>query len=284
MIELFLRYEFLQNALYTGLMIGFIAPLLGVFLVVRRLSLIADALSHIALAGIAASLYVSKAVPTISILGPYTMGMLFSVAGSLLIERLRTAYTYYKEIAIPIILSGGIALSVVFLSLANGFNNDLFQYLFGSVMTVSRQDVWTIALISVTVFFVIIIFFKELFFLSFDEEQAIVAGINRQLVHFIFIVMVAFVIVASMRIVGILLVSALMTLPVAAAMRFAKGFKQLFIYSIIFGEISVILGLIFSFYLDVVPGGMIVMISVCILLVALISRRTIIRKKVDLYD
>ncbi len=139
MIELFLRYEFLQNALYTGLMIGFIAPLLGVFLVVRRLSLIADALSHIALAGIAASLYVSKAVPTISILGPYTMGMLFSVAGSLLIERLRTAYTYYKEIAIPIILSGGIALSVVFLSLANGFNNDLFQYLFGSVMTVSDK-------------------------------------------------------------------------------------------------------------------------------------------------
>ncbi|GAE30706.1 zinc ABC transporter [Halalkalibacter hemicellulosilyticusJCM 9152] len=212
------------------------------------------------------------------------MGMFFSVIGSLLIEKLRTAYTYYKEIAIPIILSGGIGLSVVFLSLANGFNNDLFQYLFGTVMAVSRQDVWTISVITGAVLIVIILFFKELFFLSFDEDQAIVSGVNRKLVHFIFIVLVALVIVVSMRIVGILLVSALMTLPVAAAMRFAKGFKQLFIYSIVFGELSVIVGLISAFYLDVVPGGMIVMVAVCILLLSLTIKTTIKRKKVELYD
>ncbi|MFA9455818.1 metal ABC transporter permease [Halalkalibacter sp. AB-rgal2] len=284
MVELFLRYEFLQNALYAGILIGFLAPLLGVFLVVRRLSLIADALSHIALAGIAASLFIGKTWPQLPVAGPYSMGMFFSVIGSLLIEKLRTAYTYYKEIAIPIILSGGIGLSVVFLSLANGFNNDLFQYLFGTVMAVSRQDVWTITVITGFVFIVIVLFFKELFFLSFDEDQAIVSGINRKLVHFIFIVMVALVIVVSMRIVGILLVSALMTLPVAAAMRFAKGFKQLFVYSIVFGELSVIVGLISAFYLDVVPGGMIVMVAVCILLLSLTVKTTIKRKKVDLYD
>lgn len=269
MLDLFLKYEFLQNAFYTGLMIGFLAPLLGVFLVVRRLSLIADALSHIALAGIAASLLLTKSFPAFAAISPLTMGIVFSIGGSLLIEKLRKAYKFYKEIAIPIILSAGIGLSVVFLSLAGGFNNDLFQYLFGSVIAVSRSDLWMITTITILVLITIIFFFKELFFLSFDEEQAIVSGINRKLVDFIFIIIVALVIVASMKIVGILLVSALMTLPVAAAMRFAKGFKQMFVYSICFGEISVIAGLISAYYFDVAPGGMIVLIAVFILLLSI---------------
>ncbi len=116
---------------------------------------------------------------------------------------------------------------------------------------------------------VLIFFYKELFFLSFDEEQAVVAGINRKVIHFIFIVMVALVIAASMRIVGILLVSSLMTLPVAAAMRLAKGFKQMFLYSVIFGEIAVVGGLVSAYYLDLAPGGMIVMIAVIILLLTI---------------
>lgn len=269
MLDLFFKYEFLQNAFYTGVMIGFLAPLLGVFLVVRRLSLIADALSHIALAGIAASLLLTKSFPAFATISPLTMGIVFSIGGSLLIERLRKAYKFYKEIAIPIILSAGIGLSVVFLSLAGGFNNDLFQYLFGSVIAVSRPDLWMITSITILVLITIIFFFKELFFLSFDEEQAIVSGINRKLVDFIFIIIVALVIVASMKIVGILLVSALMTLPVAAAMRFAKGFKQMFAYSICFGEISVIAGLLSAYYLDVAPGGMIVLIAVFILLLSI---------------
>ncbi|WP_332632126.1 metal ABC transporter permease [Halalkalibacter flavus] len=269
MLEAFFRYEFLQNAFYSGLLIGLLAPLLGVFLVVRRLALIADALSHITLSGIAASLLLAKHVVFFQGLNPLYLGLVFSVGGSILIEQLRSAYKFYKEIAIPIILSGGIGLGVVFISMADGFNNDLFNYLFGSVIAVSRSDLWTICIITVVVLVVLILFYKELFFLSFDEEQAKVSGINRKLVNFIFIVMVALVIAASMRIVGILLVSALMTLPVAAAMRLAKGFKQMFIYSIFFGEIAVVTGLVSSFYLDLAPGGMIVMISVLILLIVI---------------
>ncbi|MDT8861754.1 metal ABC transporter permease [Alkalihalobacillus sp. MEB130] len=269
MLEAFLRYEFLQNAFYSGMLIGLLAPMLGVFLVVRRLALIADALSHITLSGIAASLLLAKHVAFFQGLNPLYLGLVFSVGGSLLIEQLRSAYKYYKEIAIPIILSGGIGLGVVFISLADGFNNDLFNYLFGSVIAVSRSDLWTISIITVVVLMVLLLFYKELFFLSFDEEQAIVSGINRKLVNFIFIIMVALVIAASMRIVGILLVSALMTLPVAAAMRLAKGFKQMFFYSIVFGEVAVVTGLITSFYLDLAPGGMIVMIAVLILLLVI---------------
>ncbi|RSD27466.1 metal ABC transporter permease [Mesobacillus subterraneus] len=269
MISGLLQYEFLQNAFLTGMIIGVIAPLLGVFIVVRRLSLIADALSHVTLAGIAASLLLEKKFMLFSGLNPLYMGMAFSVGGSLFIEKLRTVYKHYQELAIPIILSGGIGLGVIFISLADGFNTDLFSYLFGSVSAVSRADLWTILIISILVIAVVVSLYKELFLLSFDEEYARATGIAAKSLHFIFIVMVALVIAASMRIVGILLVSSLMTLPVAASIRFAKGFKQTIFFSILFGEISVLGGLFLSYYLDLAPGGTIVMIAVLILVLAI---------------
>jgi zinc transport system permease protein len=273
MISGLMQYEFLQNAFLTGMIIGIIAPLLGVFIVVRRLSLIADALSHVTLAGIAASLLLEKKFMLFSGLNPLYMGMAFSVSGSLFIEKLRTVYKHYQELAIPIILSGGIGLGVIFISLADGFNTDLFSYLFGSVSAVTRTDLWTIAIISVLVILLVVLLYKELFLLSFDEEYARATGIAAKTLHFIFIIMVALVIAASMRIVGILLVSSLMTLPVAASIRFAKGFKQTIFFSILFGEISVIGGLILSYYMDLAPGGTIVMIAVLILILAIWLKR-----------
>ncbi|WP_019154530.1 metal ABC transporter permease [Robertmurraya massiliosenegalensis] len=269
MIRDLLQYEFLQNAFLTGMIIGIIAPLLGVFIVVRRLSLIADALSHVTLAGIAASLLLEKKFMVMSGLNPLYMGMVFSVGGSLFIEKLRTVYKHYQELAIPIILSGGIGLGAIFISLADGFNTDLFGYLFGSVSAVSRTDLYTILLISVFVIAAIILLYKELFLLSFDEEHAKASGIAVKSIHFIFIIMVALVIAASMRIVGILLVSSLMTLPVAASIRIARGFKETIFYSILFGETSVLGGLVLSYYLDLAPGGTIVMIAVIILVVTI---------------
>lgn len=269
MISGLMQYEFLQNAFLTGMIIGVIAPLLGVFIVVRRLSLIADALSHVTLAGIAASLLLEKKFLLVSGLNPLYMGMAFSVGGSLFIEKLRTVYKHYQELAIPIILSGGIGLGVIFISLADGFNTDLFSYLFGSVSAVSRTDLWTIAIISILVILLVVVLYKELFLLSFDEEYARATGIAAKTLHFVFIVMVALVIAASMRIVGILLVSSLMTLPVAASIRFAKGFKQTILFSILFGEVSVLGGLVLSYYLDLAPGGTIVMIAVLILILTI---------------
>ena len=269
MIESILRFEFLQNAFAAGIIIGVIAPLLGVFIVVRRLSLISDALSHVTLSGIAFSLLLGKYFPFFYTLNPLYMGIAFSVTGALFIEKLRTVYKQYQDLAVPIILSTGIGLSAIFVSLADGFNRDLMGYLFGSVSAVTRSDLWTIVGISVLVLVVVIGLYKELFLLSFDEEHAKASGIPAKTVHFIFIVLVALVIAASMRIVGILLVSALITLPVAASIRIAKGFKQTIFYSILFGEISVLGGLTLSYYLDIAPGGTIVMIAVLILLLTI---------------
>jgi zinc transport system permease protein len=274
-LQAIFQYEFLQNAFLTGILIGIIAPLLGAFIVVRRLSLIADALSHVTLSGIAASLYFSKTVQSMQGLNPLYFGMIFSVTGSLFIERLRTLYKHYQELAIPIILSGGIGIGVIFISLADGFTTDLFSYLFGSVSAVSRGDLYLIAVISIVVILVIFLLYKELFLLSFDEDHAKASGIPAKAIHFIFMVMVALVIAASMRIVGILLVSSLMTLPVAASIRIARGFKQTIGFSVLFGEISVVVGLISAFYLDLAPGGTIVVTAIFILLITIAAKKVL---------
>jgi zinc transport system permease protein len=262
---------FLRNTFFTGILIGIIAPLLGTFIVVRRLSLLADALSHVTLAGIAFGLLMEKKFAIM--LSPLYSGMAFSVIGSILIEKLRGVYKAYQEIAIPIILSGGVGLSVIFISIANGFNTDLFNYLFGSVSAVSRNDFYSIAVISFFIVVIILLFYKELFALSFDEEYATISGLHSKAIHLLFIVLTALVIAASIRIVGVLLVSALMTLPVAASMRLAKGFKQMVMLSIVFGEIAVIIGLVTGYYLRIPSGGTIVMTSILILLFVMFIKR-----------
>ena len=273
MIESIFQYEFLQNAFASGLIIGFIAPLLGVFIVVRRLSLIADALSHVTLAGIAGSLYLSQSVAALASLNPLYLGIVASVTGSLFIERLRRLYKHYEELAIPIIMSAGLGFGAIFISLAEGFSSDLFSYLFGSVSVVSRQDLWIIIGIALIVIIYLSLFFKELFVLSFDEEYAKASGLPAKWIHVLFMIVTALVIAGSMRIVGILLVSSLMTLPVAAAMRISKSFKQAILLSVLFGELAVIIGLISAFYLNLAPGGTIVVTSIIILLLTILSKK-----------
>jgi zinc transport system permease protein len=273
MIESLLQYQFLQNAFISGLIIGIIAPLLGVFIVVRRLSLIADALSHVTLAGIAGSLYLSQTIGALALLNPLYLGIAASVTGSLFIERLRRMYKHYEELAIPIIMSAGLGFSAIFISLAEGFSSDLFSYLFGSVSAVSRQDLWIIICIALIVITFLTFFYKELFVLSFDEEYAKASGLPAKWIHILFMIVTALVIAGSMRIVGILLVSSLMTLPVAAAMRIAKGFKQAIFFSVLFGELAVIIGIVSAYYMNLAPGGTIVVTSIIILLLTITLKK-----------
>lgn len=270
MIDALFTFDFIRYSFITGLIVGMIAPLLGAFIVVRRLSLIADALSHISLGGITFGLYVTSL--TGLVINPLIPGVVFSVLGALGIEKMRTAYKNFSEISIPIIMSLGIALSVIFLSLSNGFNQDLFGYLFGSISAVTKGDLILISIIGIVVVTFIILLYKEMFLLSFDEEYSEVMKINR-FIHIVFIILVALVISASMRIVGILLVSAMMTLPVAAAIRITSSFKQLIFVSILFGELSVISGLFLGFHLDISPGGTIVFVALLILALTFLVKK-----------
>lgn len=261
MIDALLNFDFVRYSLISGLLIGFVAPLIGAFIVVRRLSLIADALSHVTLGGISFGMFLITVVPAVAFINPMWFGILYAVVGALLIEKLRTSYSNYQEIAIPIIMSAGIALSAIFISLADGFNQEIIGLLFGSISAVTLSDTITILIITLIVVIFILSLYKELFLLSFDEEYSAVIGIPKW-IQFLFIVIVAMVISASMRLVGILLVSALITLPVAISLRLTKAFKQLILLSIVIGEIAVIAGLVLAFYLNLSPGGVIVILLV----------------------
>ena len=278
MIDALLNFDFIRYSLISGLLIGFIAPLIGAFIVVRRLSLIADALSHVTLGGISFGMFLLTIIPVFSVINPMWFGILFAVIGALSIEKLRTSFSNYQEIAIPIIMSAGIALSAIFISLADGFNQEIVGLLFGSISAVNISDLTTIIIITIIVLIFIVLFYKELFILSFDEEYSKVIGIPKW-IQFLFIVIVAMVISASMRVVGILLVSALITLPIAISMRITKGFKQLIALSVILGELSVILGLIIAFYMNISPGGVIVILLVVMLILTMTIQKLKIKFK-----
>ncbi|OHO70295.1 metal ABC transporter permease [Staphylococcus sp. HMSC036D05] len=278
MIDALLNFDFMRYSLISGILIGFIAPLIGAFIVVRRLSLIADALSHVTLGGISFGMFILTVIPALSLINPMWFGIIFAVIGALLIEKLRTSFSNYQEIAIPIIMSAGIALSAIFISLADGFNQEIVGLLFGSISAVNLSDLTTIIVITIIVVLFITLFYKELFILSFDEEYSKVIGIPKW-IQFLFIIIVAMVISASMRVVGILLVSALITLPIAISMRLTKGFKQLIALSVVLGESAVILGLVLAFYMNISPGGVIVVLLVIMLMITMIYQKLKVKFK-----
>ncbi|MED1914120.1 metal ABC transporter permease [Bacillus thuringiensis] len=263
------QYDFLRYTLFSGILIGLICPILGTFLIVRRLSMMADGLSHVTLSGVAAGMLISKKVAIFSAVNPLFFGMLFAVIGSLFIERLRKVYKAYQDLAIPIILSAGLGLFTVLISIADGFNADLYSYLFGKIVTVSIEDLYALIGVAVVVLGTVLLIYKELFAVSFDEEFARVSGVARRSINLWFMVLVALTIAASMRIVGVLLISALITLPVAASLQIAKSFRQTIFLSILFAEFSVLSGLYFAYLLDWASGGTIVLMAVLVMLVVL---------------
>lgn len=267
------QYEFLRYTLFSGILIGLICPILGTFLIVRRLSMMADGLSHVTLSGVAAGMLLAKKFTFFAAINPLFFGMLFSVIGSLFIERLRKVYKAYQDLAIPIILSTGLGLFTVLISMADGFTTDLYSYLFGKIVTVTKEDLFALIGVAVVVIGTVVLIYKELFAVSFDEEFARVSGVSRKSINLWFMILVALTIAASMRIVGVLLISALITLPVAASLQIAGSFRQTIFYAILFAEISVLFGLYFAYLLDWASGGTIVLMAVLLLLIVLGAKR-----------
>lgn len=272
-------YSFLRYAFVAAIVIGFTAPLIGSFVVVRRMSLIADALSHVTLAGISFSLFLGQYISLFSDLNPLYLGTIVSVAAALGLNWLRGKYVHFQELSIPIMMSAGMGFSAIFISLSRGFSVDLTTLLFGSISAVSQSDIAMIVGVAMITVAVILVFYKQLLFLSFDEEQAKVSGLPSTLLHVLFMFVVALVIAVSMRIVGTLLVSSLITLPVAAALRFTSSFKQTILWSIVFGEIATIGGLVLAYDLDVAPGGVIVLLAVFILASVMLLERVMLSRK-----
>ena len=273
------EYSFLRYALLTGVIMGFVTPIIGSFVVIRRLSFIADTLSHFSLAGLSIGLFLINIMGFTFISDPLYLAMIFSVIGALFIEILRGYYQNYKEISMPIVMSLGTALSALFISLSGGFNSSIYNYLFGSILTVGNEYLLIITIVTVVVLTLLFIFYKEMVLISFDETYAKLLGIKIGRFQFVSTIILAVIVSLSIATVGVLLVSSLMIIPVAAAMKVGKSFKNTVVIAIMFSELSIIGGLWLSYELDIASGATIVLINILILLLVGIFRKFYVRKK-----
>lgn len=264
MIDLF-QYSFMVRGLEAGIIIAIIAPLIGIFLVLRRYSLIADTLSHVSLAGVAIGLLLK--------LNPLLTALMATIVSSVAIERLRISKKVFGESALSLFLSGSLALAIVLISLTGGFNTDIFSYLFGSITTVKQEDVFVIGILGVFVIATIIAFYKELVFITIDEEAAKVSGIPTKMINILLIMLAALTVSLSLPIVGALLISALIVIPVVTALQLRTSFKKTIFIAEGISLFSVISGIILSFYLNLATGGTIVLITIILFLLTLFFKQ-----------
>ncbi len=261
----FWQFDFLRRALEAGLLIGIAAPFLGIFLVVRRYSLLSDALSHVSFLGVALALLLKI---------PIFFGVLFlSVSAALGMERLRSSGKILGESVVALVLSGSLALAVVLLSSLRGLNVNIMSYLFGSLSTVTHFDLLMLFAIVILVLTFVILRYRQLFLTALDEDLARVSGVRVSVLNATFAALAAGVVAASLQIVGALLIGALMVIPVLAALELRKGFFVTLVFSEVISLLSVVIGLLLSYRFDLASGGAIVLVAMGFYFFAFFGRR-----------
>ncbi len=260
-----LDFDFMRRALVAAALVGLIAPLIGVFLVQRRLALLGDGMGHVALTGVGLAFLLGTA--------PIPTAMATAVIGAFLIEFIRYRSRTAGDVALALLFYGGIAGGVMFASLAPGRGTaSLNSYLFGSLSTVAEGDLVALGVLCLFVVAVITILGRELFAVSLDPDVAAVQGIRVRAMSTLMAVLAAVVVVVGMRVVGLLLVSAIMIVPVAAAQQVTRSFRGTAVLAIILGLVASVAGLVGSFYVEVPPGPAIVLVALaCFAVLAVIA-------------
>lgn len=256
--------QYMQLALAAGLVVGVSAPLVGTFLVQKRLSLMGDGIGHVAFAGVAAGLLTG--------LNPLWTALVAAIAGAVAIEWLRLRRRAAGDLALAVFFYSGIAAGVVLTGLAGSLNAGLLTYLFGSILTVSPADTVTIVLLGGVIVTAVVLLWRPLFSVILDEDAARVAGLPVETLSLGLAALAAVTVVAAMRVVGVLLVAALMVLPVGAAERVALSFRTTLGWSAAIGVASVILGLTAARMADLAPGATIVLFAAAAFLAASVLR------------
>lgn len=261
-MEIF-EYVFMRKAFLIGILIALIIPCIGVTVVLKRLSMIGDALSHTSLAGVAAGLIFN--------ISPVLGAVIACTAAALSIEAIRKKLPKYSEISIVIIMSLGIGLAGL-LSESKKISANFESFLFGSIITISDLEVWLISGLSVLVLAAFVMLYRELFYIAFDERGARLSGVKVRTVNFIFTILTAVTVSVASRTVGALIVSSMMVVPVACSMQISKSYFKTVIFSVLFALMFTVIGLFVSFYLGPKPGSVIVLCGVaCFILILLIK-------------
>ncbi len=263
-LEMF-QYEFMTRAFLAGVLVAVIAPMIGMFLVVRRYSFMADTLAHVALAGVAAGLLTG--------VQPILTALAASLLTAVSVESLRFGKKLLGETALSIFLSGGLAISSILLSLG-GTGANLHGILFGSIATVTRADLLLISALGLLVTLSVILLYKEFFAIAHDEDLAIASGLPVRFLNLLLVCLAAVTVALTMRVVGVLLVGALMVIPVASAMQLKCSFRRTLALAVAFSLFSVVTGLTASFYLGLASGGTIVLTALAVFVAcALLGKR-----------
>jgi zinc transport system permease protein len=262
MLEIF-NYDFMVRAFLAGLLVALVVPVLGTFMVARQYSLIAESLAHVSLAGVGAGL----------LLGTTPVGVAIPVTavGALLIEWLRQNRRISGETGLAIVMSAGLALAVVLATLSHG-RTDFTAYLFGSIVTTSWVDVLVLLGATLVILAVIGRKYRAFVHIAFDEDSARVAGHRVALLNYVLAVLAAVMVVLSLRIVGGLLISALLVIPVVAASQFARSFAATMVIAVGLALVAVFTGLAVAFYAGIAAGGAIVLAAIALLLIAMFVR------------
>jgi zinc transport system permease protein len=260
-----LEAGFIQRALITGIAVAVVCSAVGLFLVLRRHSLFGDALSHMAFGGIAVGMFTN--------IYPIWTAIIVSVLAALGMTKLRQSTKVPPDAAVAVLLSSGLALGIVLVSISGGFSVDLFSFLFGSILLVSPDEVYMILGLSAGIMVILLLFYRKFMYIAFDEEQAKVSGLPVSKLNYLFIVLASITVIASIRLVGILLISSLIVIPNITAMLFGKGFKKTALISGMIGVFSVVAGILISYEANIATGGTIVLVLVMTFLAALASNK-----------
>ncbi|WP_027099448.1 metal ABC transporter permease [Clostridium paraputrificum] len=258
------EFNFMRNAFMAGVVVSVLCPIIGLFIVLRRNSMIGDTLSHSSFAGVAIGLVFG--------VNPIISAFLFTTICAVIIEFLRGYYKKYAELVMSIVLTLSLGIAIILISTGKA-NANVNSYLFGSILTVSKSDLLIIATAGIICLLILRVIYNKLIYITFDEEGAKTAGINVKFINYLFTILVGATISLSIRIMGILVISSIIVVPVATSMQLKKNFNKTLTLSVLFGLVDILLGLVFSYYFNSAPGGTIALTSVIVLVITLILKR-----------
>jgi len=257
MLEM-LTYPFMQKAFITGIFVAVACALLGTFLVLRRYALIGDGIAHISFGGVATGLLFN--------ITPFFGALIFALIGSLSILKLKDKAIVHGDSAIGIISHASLGIGIFIASIAQGFNVDILSYLFGSILAIKNSEMLLSVALAIIVIGIILLFYNDLFYITFNEESAKTSGIKVNFLNTLLIMLTAITIVTSMRVVGLMLASSLIILPAVSALQFHTSFKKTLLISSLIAVITVCAGLAVSYSFDFAASGTIVLINTAVFL------------------
>lgn len=263
MLQLF-QYEFMRNALFAAVFISLLCPAVGTFLVLKRYSMMGDTLAHASFAGVAVGLVLG--------FNPIISSFIFTSVSGIAIEYMRNYYKKFAELILVIVLTLCVGIAITLISTGRT-NANVNSFLFGSILTVTKNELLTVVILSIISALVLYVLYNQLVYVTFDEEGAKVSGIKVKLTNYIFALLVGTTISVSIRILGILVISSMIAVPVATALQLRNGFKTTLILSIVFGFVDIITGLFLSYYIDCAPGGTIAITSIVVLMAVILFAR-----------